>query len=219
MANTDILWTVDELTARVALALAEGYEGQPSGRVRDVPDVRTVRFYTTLGLVDGPAELRGRTGLYGLRHLRQLVAIKRLQARGLPLAEVQQRLFGLTDAKLARLARLPSGLEDEPAPSASVPPDEARPNRRGGDFWREPPAAAAEEQPKREGQPEPAAPAGWDALPLQGVALGPGVTLLLAASRPVEEDDVAALRAAAAPLLKLLEARRLLGPDQERGKR
>src|SRR5207244_1724793 len=81
------------------------YPGQPSGRVREVPDRRTVRYYTTLGLIDRPAEVRGRTALYSTRHLLQLVAIKRLQARGLPLAEIQSRLVGQTDAALRELAR------------------------------------------------------------------------------------------------------------------
>ena len=56
-------WTIDELSARVALALADRYEGAPNGRVRQVPDLRTIRYYTTLGLIDRPAEMRGRTAL------------------------------------------------------------------------------------------------------------------------------------------------------------
>src|SRR3954451_4755743 len=103
-------WTIDELGAAVPAALAEGYDGQPSGRVRDVPDRRTIRYYTTLGLIDRPAEMRGRTALYGRRHLLQLVAIKRLQGRGLSLAELQQRLVGQSDETLERLARLPANL-------------------------------------------------------------------------------------------------------------
>ena len=78
--RTQALWTIDELGSRVALALSVDYDGQASGRVRDVPDRRTIRYYTTLGLIDRPA-LRGRTALYGRRHLLQLVAIKRLQAQ------------------------------------------------------------------------------------------------------------------------------------------
>ena len=39
--------------------------------------------------------MRGRTALYGLRHLLQLVAIKRLQAKGYTLEQVQQALEGL----------------------------------------------------------------------------------------------------------------------------
>src|SRR5579859_7454093 len=108
------LWTIDQLGAQTAAALAERYEGAPNGRIRDVPDRRTIRYYTTLGILDRPAEMRGRTALYNRRHLMQLVAIKRLQARGLSLAEVQSKLLGLTDAALARLADLPAS----PAPVA-----------------------------------------------------------------------------------------------------
>ena len=54
--RADIL---EELAARVALALAADYAGQANGRVRDVPDARTIRYYTTLGLIDRPAAMRG----------------------------------------------------------------------------------------------------------------------------------------------------------------
>jgi DNA-binding transcriptional MerR regulator len=181
------LWTLGELSARVARALAADYAGQLSGRVREVPDGRTVRYYTTLGLVDRPV-LRGRTALYGRRHLLQLVAIKRLQAQGLSLAEVQARLLGRTDEALAELASLPAGADSEPA--VDEPAD-----RRRSAFWKETPA------------PVPAAP-------LLGVPLAEGVTLLLAAARPPDENDVAALREAAAPILELLQARGLLAQPE-----
>ncbi|MDX6262798.1 MAG: hypothetical protein QOH84_4486, partial [Kribbellaceae bacterium] len=70
------LWTLGELAERVEAALAD-YPGQANGRVRAVPDQRAIRWYTTTGMVDRPAEMRGRTALYGRRHLLQLVAIKR----------------------------------------------------------------------------------------------------------------------------------------------
>src|SRR5579862_7218103 len=109
------LWMLDELGARVALALQVDYTGQVSGRVRDIPDRRTIRYYTTLGLIDRPAAMRGRTALYGWRHLLQLVAIKRLQANHLTLAEIQRRLVGLTDAALRQVARLPAHFDpDQP---------------------------------------------------------------------------------------------------------
>src|SRR3954468_20845544 len=97
-------WTIDELGAAVTAALAEGHDGAPNGRIRDVPDLRTTRYYTTLGLLDRPAEMRGRTALYGPRHLLQLVAVKKLQAGGLSLAQVQERLAGATEAALRELA-------------------------------------------------------------------------------------------------------------------
>src|SRR3954447_1502268 len=113
MKNGNPEWTIDELSAAAASALAEGYDGPPNGRVRDVPDRRTIRYYTTLGLIDRPAELRGRTALYGRRHLLQLVSIKRLQARGLALRELQEQLLGLTDAALEKIARLGVEVVDE----------------------------------------------------------------------------------------------------------
>ncbi len=63
----------------------------------------TIRYYTTLGLIDRALEMRGRTALYGPRHLLQLVAIKKLQAKGQALAEVQRTLAGQTDDALRAL--------------------------------------------------------------------------------------------------------------------
>ena len=45
---------------------------------------------------------------------------------------------------------------------------------------------------------------------IQGVPLDAGVTLLFAPQRDLESTDLEAIQAAAAPLLKLLEKRRLL---------
>jgi DNA-binding transcriptional MerR regulator len=82
------MWTMDELVERVGRALAAEYPGAPNGRIRDVPDRRAIRWYATTGLVDRPACMRGRTALYGPRHLLQLVALKRRQAEGRSLAEI-----------------------------------------------------------------------------------------------------------------------------------
>ena len=114
----DPRWTLDELAERVETALAVDYRGQTSGRVRAVPDRRAIRWYTTIGLIDRPAAHRGRTALYGPRHLLQLVAVKRLQARGLPLVSIQQELAGATDTQLARVANLPAGVAAGPVPGA-----------------------------------------------------------------------------------------------------
>ena len=117
-------WTLDELAERVDAALAVDYPGQPSGRVRAVPDRRAIRWYTTIGLIDRPVAHRGRTALYGPRHLLQLVAVKRLQAQGLPLVAIQQELAGATDTQLTKVARLPSGSQP---PLAAVAPSSAGP--------------------------------------------------------------------------------------------
>src|SRR5271157_3490257 len=119
------LWTIHQLCTEVERVLAVDYAGSSNGRVRDVPDLRTIRYYTTLGLLDRPAEMRGRTALYGQRHLLQLVAIKRLLARGLSLAAVQERVVGLSNAALRRLAEgLSPGEKDLSASS------------RAETFWR-----------------------------------------------------------------------------------
>ncbi len=191
------LWTIEELTAQAALALSVDYAGQVNGRVRDVPDLRTVRYYTTLGLLDRPAAMRGRTGLYGRRHLLQLVAIKRLQVQGATLAELQTRLIGLTDGELAQVAKLPPEADRMPQP---VPQPVPQPARRAEAFWKQP---AVPMGPPRE---QPVQPSDG---PMQGVRLDNGVTLLLTPARPLETDDLEAIRAAAAPLLKVLEKRRL----------
>jgi DNA-binding transcriptional MerR regulator len=116
-----------------------------NGRVRDVPNERLVRWYVTVGLVDPPLSRRGRVARYGRRHLLQLVAVKRRQAEGWSLAEIQAELAGATDETLAGVARL---TDASPAPQAAP----AAPDR----FWarqpREPgPAAPDAERPDQAG--------------------------------------------------------------------
>lgn len=185
------LWTIDELCAQAALALATDYNGAPNARIRDVPDLRTLRYYTTLGLLDRPAEMKGRTALYGRKHLLQIVAVKRLQTQGLSLAEIQQRLLGKTEKELAVIAQ--------------VSERAAKPARRG--FWKREEGNAS---------PAPAPKEETPSLPLHGVPLREQVTLLFAPLRPLTEEDVQALQAAAGPLLKYMEKRRLIDPRTEK---
>lgn len=122
-------WTLDQLVAQVAAAL-DGQAGPAADRrVRQVPDRRAIRWYTTIGLLDRP-EVRGRTGWYGERHLLQLVAIKRLQAVGRSLAEIQADLAGVTDDTLRQIADLPDQQTRPPAGSV-------RGAERVGRFWAE----------------------------------------------------------------------------------
>ena len=72
---------------------------QPDGRVSSVPDSRTVRYYTTIGLLERPV-LEGRQAFYTHRHVLQLLSIKALQAHHLPLSEIQSRLYGKTEREL-----------------------------------------------------------------------------------------------------------------------
>lgn len=102
-------WRLEELAERVSAALSlAAYEGQSSGRVRSVPDARTIRYYTTLGILDRPLEMRGRTAYYGERHLLQLIAIKRLQARGWSLVEIQTALAAADTSTISGYADVPA---------------------------------------------------------------------------------------------------------------
>ena len=114
---------LDELSDRVAHELRErGLLGAAAdGRVSAAPDARTVRYYTTLGLLDRP-RIEGRQARYAERHLLQLLAIKALQAFDLPLAEIQQRLYGRSDAELkALIESLAAEARTSAASGAQVP--------------------------------------------------------------------------------------------------
>jgi DNA-binding transcriptional MerR regulator len=95
---------IDELTDEIGRLLkANNLVGQQQdNRVSPVPDMRTIRYYSGLGLVDRPTIL-GRVAKYSGRHILQLLAIKVLQGASLPLAEIQSRLYGLSDNELENL--------------------------------------------------------------------------------------------------------------------
>ncbi|GGN93134.1 hypothetical protein GCM10010112_81030 [Actinoplanes lobatus] len=200
---------MEQLVERVSAALAAEYPGAPNGRVRELPDRRSIRWYTTIGLVDRPLGTRGRTVLYGPRHLLQLVAIKRRQASGRTLAEIQAELSGASEETLAEVARIPGSLLETPAVAAPSP---ARPN-----FWR---AAPADPEPvpgsTRRALAETVAALDLESAPppahrpqtlVTGVPLGEGVILLL--PHHVAEVDRDEIAAAARPLLDLLATRGL----------
>lgn len=176
------LWTLEQLSERVAQALAVDYEGQSNGRVREVPNARTIRWYTTIGLVDRPVEMRGRVALYGRRHLLQLVAVKRLQAAGRPLAEVQREIVGSPDDALARIARLPDS-----------PPSRTR-------FWASTPATHRADADSVVPEHEPAR-----VSRVHGIRLNDTVTILLdGVGQAPSAEDLHAIQVAAEPLLAVL---------------
>jgi DNA-binding transcriptional MerR regulator len=225
-------WTIQELARLAAEALAAGPAGpgtaagaagpgtaaaaaagaagagpdaipaRPDGRVRDVPNERLIRWYATVGLVDPPLSRRGRVARYGRRHLLQLVAVKRRQAEGRSLAEIQAELAGATDEALAAAARVPGGEPAPQAPSAAPARFWARQPRHPG-----PPALAAVSL-SRQDAARPAL-AGTAAI-VHGVRLAPGVLLLLeGAEREPGPDDLAEVARAARPLLSELAGRGL----------
>src|SRR5215471_5683296 len=108
-------WKITELAELATGVLAAddqpgGRLSRANGRVRDMPNERLIRWYVTVGLLDPPLSRRGRVAWYGARHLLQLVAIKRRQAEGRSLAEIQAELAGATNALLAGVARVPDAV-------------------------------------------------------------------------------------------------------------
>src|SRR5277367_3869383 len=106
-------WTIAKLAERAADTLTAVPPTVRSRRIREAPNERLIRWYATFRLVYPPLSRRGRIALYGRRHLLQLVAVKRRQAEGRSLAEIQAELAGATDEALAAVARVP---DTRPAP-------------------------------------------------------------------------------------------------------
>jgi DNA-binding transcriptional MerR regulator len=191
------LWTLSELVSEVATRIA-ALPTPKNGQVRAVPDERTARYYVTLGLLDRPSAMRGRTALYGRRHAAQMIAIKRLQTTGRSLAEIQQLWPTLDDDALARM----SGIA---LPRAAAPAARA-------EFWKREPRLV-EPASAEDDAAAPRAP--LERLDTPGlelrIELAPQITLSLAVVDRValSPADVRAIRAAAAPLLAELASRRL----------
>ena len=218
LGDVDEPWTLSDLVAEVAARIT-ALPAPSNGQVRAVPDERTVRYYGTIGLLDRPLAMRGRTALYGRRHLAQVVAIKRLQTMGQSLAEIQARWPTLDELTLARMSGIAL-----PAGAAGAPAVQPRPTGRK-DFWKSAPAEAAA-PPAPESAPTmslSASPAP-ESPPLSGpaaataplavelrVELAPGVSLSIAMSHDLAltTADVRAIRAAAAPLMEELARCRL----------
>jgi DNA-binding transcriptional MerR regulator len=215
----DSSWTIVELAELAGAALADE-PVRVNGRVRDVPNERLVRWYTTIGLVDPPIGRRGRTALYGPRHLLQLVAIKRRQATGRTIAEIQAELTGATDAALREIARLPdtittgtttttTGAATGTITAGSADATVRRPRSRAR-FWTTPPAPSGARAPMTERKITTGMVA--------AVRPAPGVTIVLDSSpAALTPDDVAAIEAAARPLVDELRRRGLSGPSTETG--
>ena len=204
----DDSWTLSALVAEVERRIA-ALPAPRNGQVRAIPDERTIRYYAAIGLLDRPSAMRGRTALYGRKHVAQVIAIKRLQTMGRSLAEIQGLWPTLDDHTLARM----SGVE--------LPAHSKAPVRPG--FWKRE-AAPGGEGPASNPGPSPTRGAAHDEAIRSGASgstsavelrleLAPGAVLSLSVDESVAVTltpaDVRALRAAAAPLLAELASRRL----------
>jgi DNA-binding transcriptional MerR regulator len=87
-----------------------------SGQASENLSERSLRYYRTMGLFDGPKVAEGR---YGERHFLQLTAIRVLQSHGMPLRRIQELLYGRDDANLRELL---TRAKREQQPVAAMPP-------------------------------------------------------------------------------------------------
>ena len=84
-------FSIEELAQRVnAWCKKNGIEPASDQAGAEVNE-RNIRYYRTIGLLDAPAGgIRG----YGEKHLLQLMAVRLLQAQGLPLRRIRELLYG-----------------------------------------------------------------------------------------------------------------------------
>jgi DNA-binding transcriptional MerR regulator len=87
-----------------------------SGQAAENLSQRSLRYYRTLGLLDGP---KAGEGTYGERHFLQLASIRALQSRGMPLRRIQELLYGRDDSNLRELL---DRARREHKPVATMPP-------------------------------------------------------------------------------------------------
>lgn len=119
--------TLDEVVDAADAILKEVVPKQTRYAVAERPDVRTVRYYTTRGLLPKPLSYEGGRARYGFAHLVRLLAIKRMQVDHLTLDQIARALSNKSDndveAMVARSAPAdivpqPRALDEVPRPRA-----------------------------------------------------------------------------------------------------
>ena len=201
---------IRRLRRLVAAALSTvEYQRSDSARIRAIPDVRTIRYYTTLGLIDGPAEMKGRTAYYSIRHVAQVVAIKRLQGQGLALAEIQTRLLGLPPKQLKKIAALPKNIDDlaDALPDESeTPSSEIKEQaKKEQAFWKRAPTSSSARSRKPRATSNVARPVAVVRIPI-----APGTTIEVTQPSDTSNIDVLSIQSAAADLIEELRRQGLL---------
>lgn len=105
--RTDI--KLDELVEIANHLISLVVPEQPSDRVAETLNERTLRYYITEGLIDRPLGKEGTAALYGYRHLLQVLAIKLLQGSYLPIRRIREILTDRSNEDMEML--LAEGLE------------------------------------------------------------------------------------------------------------
>ncbi len=121
------LCSVSELADQVNTWCSEHDVVPANGQAGETVTERNIRFYRTVGLVDAP-ESSGRG--FGEKHFLQLIAIRLLQAQGLPLRRIRELLFGRTVAELREVQT--RGLTE----SRRAFPANRLPMPAGDELWR-----------------------------------------------------------------------------------
>ena len=96
-------YSLEALLGAANQRLASGRLPAADPRTGETLDVRTLRYYRTLGLVEAPLRYDGSRAVFGKKHLLQAIAIKALQRHGLSLAEAQRKLQKLAVPALEEL--------------------------------------------------------------------------------------------------------------------
>ncbi len=187
--SNDAMFSLNELVSAAKETMAD-WPAPTNRQIRAMPDVRTLRYYTHLGLLDRPMAFKGRTALYGRRHLLQVLAIKRLQFRGRSLQQIQGDLYGTDTGQLEKVVggALPC------APAVGREAVEIG-GPRSAEFWNEPVAPIVPE--------DRAATFFIEPQRVTQLQIAPGTNLVL----PVEhlsEEAFAELPAALLPLKEWL---------------
>lgn len=112
-------WSLDELVGAANALLPEflpAAEDRPgsASKVREEVNARLVRHYASLGLIDDNTR-EGREARYGLRHLLQLLLVRRLLTEGYPAAVIAKLIAGKGDAELRALLQGGASVTATPA--------------------------------------------------------------------------------------------------------
>jgi DNA-binding transcriptional MerR regulator len=97
------MWSIQQLAEEVNRWCARHQVVPASGQAGERMSERSIRYYRSLDLVDPP--LAGGGQGFEEKHRLQLVAVRLLQAQGLPLNRIRELLFGRTLAELQRIEK------------------------------------------------------------------------------------------------------------------
>jgi DNA-binding transcriptional MerR regulator len=113
--------TLDEVVEQSDAVLQETATRQTRYAVSERPDVRTIRYYTTRGLLPKPLSYDGGRARYGYGHLVRLLAIKKMQSEHMTLEQIARAMDGKSMDELELLAGLVVR-EERPLPRGDVAP-------------------------------------------------------------------------------------------------